>query len=91
MPIAEQAATPHPNSLHNLFTHDRIFHNLTHHCPFSRQLRQLRQVARLGQHLGLEASHLAGGGRRVFRGSPADHVPHREIDRASRSASLVSS
>ena len=49
--------------------------------PFARQLRQHFQVARLGRYLGLEPSHLAGRSGRVFRGPPADHMPHRGINR----------
>ena len=33
------------------------------------------------QYFGLEPSHLAGGGRRAFRGPPANHMPHGGINR----------
>ena len=42
--------------------------------PAPGQVGQRRQVRRLGQHLGLEAAHLAGGGRLSGHG-PASHHP----------------
>ena len=42
--------------------------------PAPAQVRQRGQVRFLGQHLGLEAPHLAGGGRSLRRG-PATHDP----------------
>jgi hypothetical protein len=61
------------------FPHGSVF--LEPINPAPGQLRQRLQVVCLGQHLGLETSHLAGGGCRPLRGPATDHMPHGGINR----------
>jgi hypothetical protein len=49
--------------------------------PAPGQIGERVQVGLLGQHLGLEAAHLAGGGRSLLHRAATDHPAHGRIMR----------